>query len=61
MADFGMKAALKVLGIQAVNAGVGTGTKWIKSKGPVIESYSPVDGKLIGKITFGSNAPCHAT
>ena len=53
MADFGMKAALKVLGIQAVNAGVGTGTKWIKSKGPVIESYSPVDGKLIGKITSG--------
>jgi L-aminoadipate-semialdehyde dehydrogenase len=42
---------LKVLGINADNPGVSTGTKWIESKGEKINSYSPVDGKLIGSVT----------
>ncbi|MBS1743700.1 MAG: aldehyde dehydrogenase family protein [Bacteroidetes bacterium] len=42
---------LKTLNIQAENAGVSTGTTWIKSKGEKIASYSPVDGKLIGNVT----------
>lgn len=50
MADYGIKEALKALGIKNTNAGVSTGLKWIKSKGPVLESYSPVDGQLIGKV-----------
>src|SRR6185295_11365977 len=41
---------LKALGIQPVNRGVSTGTKWIKSSGTVLKSYSPTDGKLIGTV-----------
>ena len=46
-----MKAILQQLGINVNNAGVSTGNKWIKSKGAVIASYSPVDGKLIASVT----------
>ncbi len=46
-----MKDILKQLGISEINAGVSTGTKWIKSKGEVIESYSPVDGKHIASMS----------
>jgi len=42
---------LSDLQIQAKNKGVSTGTKWIPSKGAKIESYSPVDGKLIGAVS----------
>lgn len=41
---------LKVLHIEDTNAGVGTGVDWIKSNGETISSFSPVDGKLIGKV-----------
>ena len=41
---------LKTLQIQGVNPGVSTGSAWIKTKAAVIESYSPVDGKLIGSV-----------
>ncbi|GAB1446469.1 aldehyde dehydrogenase family protein [Flammeovirgaceae bacterium] len=50
MKNFGIKEALKTLGIKASNPGVSTGQKWINTQGPVLESYSPVDGKLIGKV-----------
>ena len=53
MTDFGIKESLKVLGIKASNSGVSTGTKWIKSKGGVLQSFSPVDGRLIGKVAAG--------
>ena len=42
---------LKTLNIQAQNAGVSTGSNWIKSKGEKISSSSPVDGQLIGTVT----------
>ncbi len=45
-----LKAVLNSLGIKPVNAGVSTGTKWIKTNGPVLSSYSPVDGALIAKV-----------
>ncbi|NOT77339.1 MAG: aldehyde dehydrogenase family protein [Cyclobacteriaceae bacterium] len=45
-----IKKVLSHLGIKASNAGVSTGTKWIKTSGPVIKSYSPVDGQLIGSV-----------
>ena len=41
---------LKVLHIEADNSGVSTGSKWIKSTGEKISSFSPVDGKLIGSV-----------
>jgi len=39
------------LQLQAKNKGVCTGTKWLAGKGALIESYSPVDGKLIGAVS----------
>ncbi len=42
---------LKSLGIQEKNKGVSTGLNWIDDNAPVIESYSPVDGKLIGTVS----------
>lgn len=41
---------LQELNIQPENDGVSTGGSWIKSGGPVIPSYSPVDGRLIGSV-----------
>jgi aldehyde dehydrogenase (NAD+) len=42
---------LAQLHIQSNNKGVSTGQNWIDTKGEVINSYSPVDGKLIGAVT----------
>jgi aldehyde dehydrogenase (NAD+) len=41
---------LKILRIQSENSGVSTGSKWIESKGEILQSFSPVDGKLIASI-----------
>ena len=41
---------LKELRVEADNNGVSTGSKWIKSTGEKISSFSPVDGKLIGSV-----------
>ena len=54
-----MKKILQQLGINANNAGVSTGNKWIKSKGAVIQSYSPVDGKLIASVTSATEKEYH--
>lgn len=40
---------LKKLGLNEINEGTSTGSNWF-SNGEIIESYSPVDGKLIGKV-----------
>lgn len=47
--DFGMKKALEQLGVKDINKGSSTGSEWF-SNGELIESYSPVDGQLIGKV-----------
>jgi len=44
-----MQNVLKSLGLSEINQGCSTGQKWF-SNGAVLESYSPVDGKLIGKV-----------
>jgi aldehyde dehydrogenase (NAD+) len=41
---------LKALKIAAVNNGVSTGTRWLDSRGQMIESFSPVDGKKIAAV-----------
>lgn len=46
---FGMQEALEILGVKAINEGTSTGNEWF-SNGELIESYSPVDGQLIGKV-----------
>jgi aldehyde dehydrogenase (NAD+) len=49
MTHFGIKAAIEELGLQEINEGTSTGTNNF-SNGELIASYSPVDGKLIGKV-----------
>jgi aldehyde dehydrogenase (NAD+) len=50
---FGIEDALKKLGIKELNPGTSTGNQWFSSEN-TIESYSPVDGNLIGKVTTTS-------
>jgi aldehyde dehydrogenase (NAD+) len=45
-----MKKTLEQLQIASENKGVSTGKQWIESGGESIQSFSPVDGKLIGSI-----------
>ncbi len=45
---------LSQLKINKTNSGVCTGLQWIKSKGEKLDSYSPVDGKLIASV-IGAN------
>ena len=47
--QFGMTEALEILGVKAINEGTSTGNEWFAG-GEIIESYSPVDGQLIGKV-----------
>ncbi len=47
--QFGMKAALAQLGVKDINEGTSTGQQNF-SNGTLLESYSPVDGLLIGKV-----------
>ena len=47
--QFGMTEALQILGVKAINEGTSTGNIHF-SNGELIESYSPVDGQLIGKV-----------
>ncbi len=47
--QFGMPEALQALGIKEINDGTSTGSNCFSS-GAIIESYSPVDGQLIGKV-----------
>jgi aldehyde dehydrogenase (NAD+) len=45
-----LKTVNKKLGLNVNNNGTATGIKWLDSKGPILKSYSPVDGKLIGNV-----------
>ncbi|GAA4760636.1 MULTISPECIES: aldehyde dehydrogenase family protein [Flavobacterium] len=53
--QFGMTEALKALGIKEINDGTSTGSNSFSS-GEIIESYSPVDGQLIGKVKTTTRA-----
>src|SRR5690554_5000560 len=47
--QFGIQQALEQLGIKELNFGTSTGLESF-ANGKIIESYSPVDGKLIAKV-----------
>jgi aldehyde dehydrogenase (NAD+) len=47
---------LQQLQIQKENEGSSTGAQWIKSKGEMILSFSPVDNQLIGAVTTTDKA-----
>ncbi|WP_136466508.1 aldehyde dehydrogenase family protein [Flagellimonas onchidii] len=52
---FGMAEALKQLGLTEINHGTSTGSENFGS-GETIESFSPVDGALIGKVSTTTEA-----
>ncbi len=47
---------LKDLQLEAKNSGTSTGKLWLSSGGETIDSYSPVDGKMIGSVTATDKA-----
>ncbi|MFA8451066.1 MAG: aldehyde dehydrogenase family protein [Bacteroidales bacterium] len=51
---FNLPEVLKQLGIEEINSGASTGTQWFDTKGDLLESISPVDGKPIAKIRQGT-------
>lgn len=51
---------LDQLGIEKNNLGASTGSVWLDTKGEKIDSYSPVDGKLIASVTAASAADYEA-
>jgi len=53
--DFGIQEALNQLGVKDINDGTSTGSNNF-ANGEIIESYSPVDGKLIGKVKTTTRA-----
>ncbi|HXP52226.1 MAG TPA: aldehyde dehydrogenase family protein, partial [Bacteroidia bacterium] len=46
----GIGKVLDELGLSGIMNGASTGQNWIKTSGDVLESYSPCDGALIGKV-----------
>lgn len=51
---------LETLGIEPTNSGASAGGKWFETKGEKIDSYSPVDGKLIASVNAASEADYEA-
>lgn len=51
-----LSAALRRLRIKSSNRGTGTGSRWISSVGRKLDSYSPVDGQLIGSVEVSDRA-----
>ncbi|MGP8217765.1 MAG: aldehyde dehydrogenase family protein [Bacteroidia bacterium] len=46
----GIGKVIESLGLSGIQNGAGTGENWIKTSGDILESYSPCDGVLIGKV-----------
>jgi len=47
---YNIRETLDRLGIKETNNGACTGTVWLKTRGDVLESFSPSDGQVIAKI-----------
>ena len=54
MENLSITKVLQQLGVQEINEGCSTGVEWFSS-GDIIDSYSPVDGKLIAKTKTTTN------
>lgn len=48
--DYRISEMLKTLGLEPINHGASTGTKWLPTKGEMLESISPADGAVIGQV-----------
>ena len=51
---------LDQLGIESINPGASTGSYWFNTSGEQIDSFSPVDGKLIASVAAASQADYEA-
>ncbi|WP_445757185.1 L-piperidine-6-carboxylate dehydrogenase [Polaribacter sp.] len=54
MTNFDKTEMLQELGLKSINQGTSTGKNSFSSSNETIESYSPVDGLLIGKVSITS-------
>ena len=54
ISEFGINKALETLGVKKNNLGSSTGSDFFSS-GKNIDSFSPVDGKLIGSVSSTTN------
>lgn len=54
MAVINIQSVLKKLSLTSVNKGVSTGNHWLPDSKKYIISHSPVDGKMIGKVSVAS-------
>jgi aldehyde dehydrogenase (NAD+) len=54
MTGIDITQVLEQLGIKQLNNGASTGSNWTTTAGAQIDSYSPVDGKLIGSVKSAS-------
>jgi aldehyde dehydrogenase (NAD+) len=51
-----MKDILKDLDLSDLNPGAGTGTTWLDCEGEILESISPINGQVIGRVRQTSAA-----
>lgn len=54
MTGIDIAQVLQQLGVKQLNNGASTGSNWSPTSGAQIDSYSPVDGKLIGSVKGAS-------
>ena len=55
-----IQEVLSQLGIKEVNSGAAVGANWFATTGEAIESYSPVDGKLIATVNSATSTEYEA-
>ena len=60
MQDLGIQEILAQFEIEEINNGASLGSKWFKTRGERIDSYSPVDGKLIASVNSATEADYEA-
>ncbi len=58
--DLGIQEILAQFGIEEINNGASLGSKWLKTRGERIDSYSPVDGKLIASVNSATEVDYEA-
>ena len=56
-----IQKVLATLGIKDENNGAAVGTHWFATRGEKIDSYSPVDGKLIASVNAATEADYEAS
>jgi aldehyde dehydrogenase (NAD+) len=61
MTGIDITQVLEQLGIKQLNNGASTGSNWTITAGAQIDSYSPVDGKLIGSVKSASSEDYNKT